>query len=650
MSQVRQLAAIMFTDIVGYTTLMGEDEQNAFELLNKNREIHRPAIEKFGGKWIKEIGDSVLASFSTVTDAVMCAGSIQQAAAGIPGLQLRVGIHLGDVIFENNDVFGDGVNIASRLQVICSIGGIFISESVYNSVANKKGITATFLREEMLKNVKEPVKIYEVSIAPSEDQGSLIQAVYSAEEKKPVKIIPGKSIAVLPFVNMSNDPEQEYFSDGMAEEILNSLTHLKDLKVAGRTSSFQFKGKNTDLREVGEKLNVSTVLEGSVRKQGNRVRITAQLINVEDGYHLWSERYDREMDDIFAIQDEIALAITEKLKITLLETEKALIEKNPTNDHRAYDLYLKGKFSLNQRGAGLKKALAYFQQAVQQDPALVLAYAGIADAFSILGFYGAIPPHDAMPKARQNAEKAIKLDPSNAESFTTLAFINAFYDWNWADAKKRFQRVFEINPNYAPAHYWYSYFLSFVEGRSEEGIQEARKAAEILEPLESISHHVLSVTYITAGKFEEALQAAKMSIELDANSFPGYRALGVSLAGLNRYEEAIEALKTCASISLRHPWPLVELCWVYSLTGKVSEAQKIADELILRSKTEFISMLMLSGAAYFSKNEDKAFEFLELAFEQRDGLLTCIKVWPLSSYIRTDPRFQQFFKRMNFPS
>ena len=192
MSQVRQLAAIMFTDIVGYTALMGEDEQKAFELLDKNREIHRPLIEKFGGKWIKEIGDSVLASFSTVTDAVMCAGSIQQAAAGIPGLQLRIGIHLGDVVFENNDVFGDGVNIASRLQVICTIGGIFISESVYNSVANKKGITATFLREEMLKNVKEPMRIYEVSIAPSEVPGPLVHAVYSADEKKPAKIIPEK--------------------------------------------------------------------------------------------------------------------------------------------------------------------------------------------------------------------------------------------------------------------------------------------------------------------------------------------------------------------------------------------------------------------------------------------------------------------------
>jgi len=419
--------------------------------------------------------------------------------------------------------------------------------------------------------------------------------------------------------------------------------------VAGRTSSFHFKNRNIDLRLIGQKLKVGTVLEGSIRKQGRKLRITVQLINVEDGFHLWSERYDREIDDIFVIQDEIALTITEKLKISLLEKEKAIIQKNPTEHTHAYDLYLKGRFYLNRRGAGIKKGLEFFQQAVDIDPSFALAYSGMADAYSILSFYGAMPPKEAMRMARQNAEKAIESDPFNVEGFTALAFISVFYDWNWTEAKKRFQRVFEINPFYAPAHYWYSYFLSFIEGKSEEGIEEAKKAAEQLEPLVSISHHVLAVTYINAGRFEEALQAAKMSIELDANSFPGLRALGISLAGLKRYEEAIEVLKTCAQISSRHPWPLVELCWVYSLLGRASEIQEIMDELIMRSKTEFISGVFLSGVAYFSKNYDKAFEFLQLAFEQRDSTLPCIKAYPPSSFIRTDPRFQHFIKRMNFP-
>jgi TolB-like protein len=448
---------------------------------------------------------------------------------------------------------------------------------------------------------------------------------------------------------MSNDPEQEYFSDGITEEIVNLLTHIKDLRVAGRTSSFHFKGRDIDIRLVGQKLNVRTLLEGSIRKQNLRLRITAQLINAEDGIQLWSERYDRELHDIFAIQDEIALAITEELKMTLLEKDKVLINDKRTTNKEAYDLYLKGRFYLNKRGSWIKKALEYFQQASEIDPEFSLAYSGMADAYSILSFYGVIPPKDAMPIARQNAEKAIQSDPFNAEAFTALAFISVYYDWNWAEARKRFQRVFEINPHYAPAHYWHSYFLSYVEGKFEEGIEEAKKLVERLEPLVSLSHQFLSVTYINAGKFEEALRSATMAIELEANSFPAFRALGISLVGLKRYEEATEALKTCAQISSRHPWPLVELCWVYSLREMDSEIQNIYDELIMRSKTEFISGLVLCGTCYFSKKYDQAIEFMELAFVQRESILPFIRSWPSCSFLKNDPRFQHFIKRMNFP-
>ncbi len=645
MPQSRQLAAIMFTDIVGYTALMGEDEQKAFDLLRKNRHIQQSLIKQFNGIWIKEIGDGVLASFPTVTDAVRCATSIQQSCTNIPDLKLRIGIHLGEVVFENNDVFGDGVNIASRLQALAPIGGIWVSESVHKNVSNKKGIETKFIREEFLKNVKEKVHIYEVNIENFDRE----HINNSFADQKTSNINLEKSIAVLPFVNMSNDPDQEYFSDGITEEILNSLTHLKELRVAGRTSSFHFKGKNIDVRKIGQKLNVQTVLEGSIRKQGTRLRITVQLINVQDGYHLWSERYDRELDDIFAVQDEIALAITEKLKITLLEHEIAIINKKPTENKEAYDLYLKGRFNLNRRGPGIKSALEYFQQAANLDPEFALAYTGMADAYAILAFYCVMPPHEAMPKAKQNAEKAIKLNTSHVEAYTSLAFINTFYDWNWAEAKKRFKLVFELNPNYAPAHYWYSYYLGFVERNSEGSINEAKKAAIELEPLVPFSHHVLSMMLINAGRYEEAMLEGNMVIELDSNSSPGFRSLGLSLAGLQRYQESIEALKKSVLFSNRHPWPLVELCWVYSLAGNQTEAQNILDELIIRSETEYISKLFMSGAAYFSKNHDKAFEYLEMAFDQRDGALLAMNTWPLCAYIRNDPRYQPFIKRMNFP-
>lgn len=652
MPHTHQLAAIMFTDIVGYTALMGADEENAFEILQKNRQIQKPIIQQFNGRWIKELGDGVLASFSNVTEAVLCAGSIQQAIIGMHDFQLRIGIHLGDVVFENDDVFGDGVNIASRLLAQAPAGGICISESVHSNVANKKGVTTNFLREELLKNVKDPVRIYEVNVDASVLSEPTAPTTHSSPQvtnQASTKINLEKSIAVLPFVNMSNEPEQEYFSDGITEEILNSLAHLKDLRVAGRTSSFYFKGKNFDLRKIGQKLNVNTVLEGSVRRQGNKLRITAQLINVEDGYHIWSERYDREMDDIFAIQDEIAFAITEKLKITLLEGEKAIINQNPTENKEAYDLYLKGRFNFNRRGTGIIKAIEFFQLSLDKDPEFALAYTGMSDAYCILALYCVLPPHLAMSKARQYAEKAIQFNKSNVEAFTSLAFISTFYDWNWTEAKKRFESVFLINSNYASAYYWHSYYLSFIEGQFEKSITEAKKAAEVLEPMVAISHHILSIMYVNAGQYNEGVYVSNRAIELDANSYPGYRGLGLSLAGIHKYPEAIDAFNTAVTLSSRQILPLVELCWVYSLTDKITEAQKIMDELLLRSNTEFVSGLFLCCVAYYSKNYDKSLEYAELAFEQRDCTLIGINVSPITKFIRTEPRFHPYLKRMNFP-
>ena len=276
-----------------------------------------------------------MASFPAATDAVLCASELQRTCKEKKDFQLRIGIHLGEVLFEDRDVFGDGVNIASRLQTLAPVSGIWISEPVYKNVANKKGIETKFIGREVLKNVKEPVLIYEIITDNTQSESS-----NRPLEKSYIKKIPEKSIAVLPFVNMSNDPEQEYFCDGLSEELLNVLAQIDSLRVAARTSSFSFKGKDVDILEIGQKLKVNTVLEGSVRKAGNRLRITAQLINVADGYHLWSERYDRQLEDIFDIQDEISLAILDALKVKLLGTEKATVLKRYTDNAEAYKLYL----------------------------------------------------------------------------------------------------------------------------------------------------------------------------------------------------------------------------------------------------------------------------------------------------------------------
>jgi len=653
----RQLAVILFTDIVGYTAMMGEDEDRAIEMLQINRNIQKPLVEQYGGKWIKEMGDGVLASFSTVTDAVGCACAILKECIPVQGLELRMGIHLGEVIFEDGDVFGDGVNIASRLQAAAPIGGIWVSEAVHNNVFNKKGIVTYFVKEVSLKNVKELVRVYAVNIEQTEishPTRGFAQSPVPVPLQVPLhqnqpKVIPKKSVAVLPFINMSNDTEQEYFSDGMAEEILNSLTHLKDLKVAGRSSSFQFKGKNVDLRKIGEKLGVQTVLEGSVRKQGNMIRVTAQLINVEDGYHIWSERYDRPYENIFAIQDEIALAITEKLKITLFEREKEIIVKSHTTNNEAYDLYLKGRFFWNKRGSALIKGLDYFQQAAEKDPEFALAFAGIADANMLIGFYDLMAPHDTMPTARKAAEKAIQLDPSCAEAYTGLAFVNMFYDWDWAGAKKNFEKVFAINPNYFLAYYWYSFYLAWVEGKFQEAIQVSLKVLE-LEPLLPTSYSIIWSAYVSAGKNEEALRIIRTGFELDASSFLLHYSLGMTLTALGRYDEAISVLQNALANIMRHPWLVSELCWIYSLSGDVEAAQKLFDELVLRAKTEYISGIYLFIAAYSSEKYDRAFEYMELAVEQKASFLVAAKIWPTLEAMRIDPRFHAVIKKLNLPA
>ena len=646
MSQSRQLTAIMFADIVGYTAMMQEDESLALNLRNKFKKKLEQEVAAHHGNILELKGDGSLSIFTSTIEGVNAALALQLNMQTIPVVPVRIGIHTGDVIIEENNIYGDSVNIASRLESFAIPGSIFISGKGYDDIKNQHYIQTISLGNFALKNVKEQVEIFAIS-----NPGIKVPSDKNLEgkgEKITNKKVLQKSIAVLPFVNMSNDPEQEYFSDGIAEEILNSLAHIKDLKVAGRTSSYQFKGKNIDLREVGDKLGVSTVLEGSVRKQGNHLRITAQLINVEDGFHIWSEKYDRELDDVFVIQDEIAITITEKLKITILDTEKAIIQKLITFNQEAYDYYLKGRFFWKKRGPGLKKGLQYFQLAVETDPLFALAHAGIADSYSLLAFYSVMAPHDAMPRAKKAALTAISIDESLVEAWTSLAFISLMYDWNWADAKKQFQKAISINPNYAAAHNWYSTFLTWIENKPEEGIHESKIATE-LEPLVAISYSLLANSLLGAEKYIEAMKASRTAIELEADSFLSYWFLGVSLIGLERYTEAIEVLKTSVHISARHAWPLAELCNAYSLTGENAEAQKLLDELISRSKTEFISGMFLFIAAYSLKHYDLAFEFLEKSFEQRDGTLAGCRAWPGFAQMKNDTRFLTMIKRMNFP-
>jgi TolB-like protein len=361
------------------------------------------------------------------------------------------------------------------------------------------------------------------------------------------------SIAVLPFVDLSPEKDQEYFCDGMAEELINALTKIERLQVASRTSSFQFKDKGHDIHDIGKKLKVKTVLEGSLRKAGKRLRITAQLVNVDDGYHIWSEKYDREMEDIFAIQDEISLAIIDKLKLKLLKEEKAKLIKRYTDNLEAYDLYLKGRYFWNRRyEGGLQKGLEYFNQTIKKDPSYAPAYAGIADSLSILGLFAWLPPKEAFPKAKATALKAIEIDDMLAEAYTSLGWITMLYEWDWTTAEKALKRALEIDPDYAIGQLWYALYFGYL-GRLEEATAEIIKALR-LEPLSLLINVNLGCILYFKRLYDEAIEQCLKTLEMDPNYLLSYWFLGAGYIGKKMWKEAISAFEKAVILSEGSPY------------------------------------------------------------------------------------------------
>jgi serine/threonine-protein kinase len=593
---------------------MGNDEQKAFSILNKNRALQKPIIEQFKGLWIKELGDGVMASFNTVSDAVNAAIKIQENCTIAKEFQLRIGIHLGEVVFENDDVFGDGVNIASRIQSAAKPGTIYVSESIHSNISNKKNITTKFIKEETLKNVKEPVRIFEVVITSNTQEPS---------ESK-MKSVSQNSIAVLPFANMSSDREQEYFSDGISEEIINMLAQVPGLKVSGRTSSFSFKGKNLDLRSIGEQLKVSHILEGSVRKSGNKLRITAQLIKVDDGFHLWSEKFDRELEDVFDIQDEIALAILKAIKIKLLEAEKRNLLKRYTDSPEAYQLYLQGRFHMNQfSGAdALKNGIRYYEEAIKIEPEYALAYAGIASSYLNLWLFNYLPNEQCLPQMKQAVEGAMKLDNEIAESYYALANMKFWYEWDCKDALSIYQKAIEINPNMAEAHAWYAHCLNAI-GQYTNG-SEHTAIAYNLDPFSLINGFYVGWGYLHCGHYEKAQELGARMIELEPSFYSGYTILGNSLMIQKKYKEAQAPLEKAVKLNYSF-LTLSSVGILYGIMGMETNARQILEEMEVLGNTQPLSNYDKGFVHIFLGEYELAAMHFEKGIELRQGLMIVAK-------------------------
>jgi serine/threonine protein kinase/tetratricopeptide (TPR) repeat protein len=453
------------------------------------------------------------------------------------------------------------------------------------------------------------------------------------------------SIAVLPFADMSPQRDQEYFCDGLAETLINALTSIKDLRVVARTSAFSFKGKDQDVREIGKKLNVNAVLEGSVQKADNRIRITAQLINVEDGYHIWSERYDRELFDVFAIQDEIGLAIVEQLRGKLLREEKEKLLKRHTDNAEAYNLYLKGLYFWNKRtGEGMKKGMAYFQQAVDSDPIYALAYCGLADSYSLLGFWCFLSPKDTFLKAKALAEKALEIDNTLAEAHASLAFINFSYDWDWSAAENGFEKSIKLNPGYATAHHWYGVYLTAM-GRHEEAFKEMRRAQE-LDPLSLMINLNVGMILFNQRQYDKAIEQYRKTLEMDQRFSQTHYQLAKVYGMKDMYKDATdEALK---AHNLGLPWASAVLGWVYGIAGERDEAEKLLQEMEELLKKQYISSMSLYGIYLGLGDLDKSIEWLEKAYNGRDPAMPFLKVSPEFDVIRSDPRYKALLKKIGF--
>jgi serine/threonine-protein kinase len=458
------------------------------------------------------------------------------------------------------------------------------------------------------------------------------------------------SIAVLAFTDMSAAKDQDWFCDGIAEEILNALTPLKGLKVAARTSAFSFKGKGDDLRTIGEKLNVTTVLEGSVRRAGDRVRITVQLSEVATGFQLWSERYDRELKDIFDVQDEIAKAIAERLRVTLAGGKGDRLVEQATTNIEAYQLYLKGRALVDRRGATVPVGLSLLQRAVQLDPGYSLAWAGIADALTVLAYSGAARGSESRAQAMAAARRSIELDPGSAAGHTALACATLLYENNRAMAKQEFERALELSPSYGMGRAWYAlFYFQWALGDFEQGIAEARRALNS-DPLSAYITMNLGNCLLTAGRLDEAIETDRRAIQLDPESFVARWSLGIALGMAGRSEEAVSTLEAAARMSGRHALALTGLAHVFGQWGKPSEASVVHRELLQRASQRYVPATHLALTAEAAGQHEEAMAFVRRAWDEREPpFILWARHFPPYRTLHSDPRFTAILREMDSP-
>ena len=665
MSQSRQLAAIMFTDIVGYTAMMQQNEEKAVAVIKHYNASLEKWVSHFNGQVLNYYGDGSLCIFSSATDAVNCSLAVQKDLKNEPVVPLRIGLHIGEVFFEDAKALGDGVNVASRVQSLGQENTILISEEVHDKIKNNASVTATSLGRFDFKNVGKSMEVFALT-----NEGLSVPQRKKMEGKLKKKNVhkrniivalsfillivasffiyksffakndkaADKSIAVLPFVDMSAGKDQEYFSDGLSEELLNLLAKIPELKVIGRTSSFSFKGKNEDLRSIAQKLGVAHLLEGSVRKDGNKIRVTAQLIKADDGSHLWSETYDRDLDSLFKLQDEIAGAVVKQLKLKLLATPSTIASSNI----EVHNLILQGNYFYDKLDKeNVAKAIDFYNQALIIDSNNARAWGKLANAISRQSWQNYIDQNPGYEKARHAALKAISLDNTLAVGYLELADIKLYHDFDWKGAKETYQKALSLEPQNAE--------IIVGNGSMNEAIGSWKEAARFykqaidLDPLKPIYYLDMGNNQTADGQINKAILSFKKALEIDPRFQRAHLYQGINYLLLGKSDLALKEIQQ----ENNELFKTFGLALAYHALGRKQEADQTLIDFTDKYQNNWGYLLAELHA--FRGEKDKAFAWLEAAYNKKDSWLFWVKGDPLLKNLKTDPRYNAFLKKMNLP-
>jgi adenylate cyclase len=634
----RRLAAIMFSDVVGYTAMTQSNEKLALDVLEDHRRLLRPVFAKHMGKEVKTIGDAFLVEFGSALDAVNCAIEMQQAMQRrnqdrtvLTRVQIRIGVHVGDVVEKDGDVYGDTVNISSRIEKLAESGGIAISGQVYEQVKNKVNFPIIKMGDFQLKNVEAPAPVYAV--------GTVWRGVQAPKTES------AKRVAVLPFRTIGGNKEDEYLADGLSEALISSFSAVPSLKVIARTSVMRFKGSDKSISEIGKELNAGNILEGTLRRSGERLRISVQLVEAENEGILWAGKFDKNLEDALAIEERIAEDVTTALRSRLGDRGGPESRRNITKSGEAFLLYLKGRYRLTRHGQSeVEAATRFFEEAIAEDPQFASAYAMLAQCWLFLGFFGFIPSKRAIEKAQPLLGQAIEIDPDLDIAHMMMGRLLIDRDWDWSGAEAEFRRAIELSPNSAEAHYRYALLLHNL-GRSAEAVAEL-EAAEELDPLSAAVNQVAGTVLYYIGRNREAKERFLRVIEMEPKAALSHTNLGLVYFEEGDVKSSLRELREALELDPNNYFYKADLCSIYSRAGMTKEARDVLSEAELHAGSKDVPLVPVAGMLASVGEKERALDFLERAYSEHSPYLTSLKVERWFDCLREEPRFIALLRDM----